>query len=67
MSMTAKELGFELSQMIEDARYKEKVIARVLFGIKYADELEDVRAADVIGWAPEVGTGKKLARYVTLK
>ena len=76
MNMMAEELGFELRSMVNyGEKHSEKVAMIVLFGIKYAADLEDVRVADVIreafgetpSWAPEINIGRQLAKYVTLK
>ena len=74
MSMTVDELGLELRRMAEDGKKRrEKNAMIVLFGIKFADELKNVRVKDVIketfGKTPsretQINTGRQLAKYVT--
>ena len=74
MSMTVDELGLELRRMAEDGeKHRKKNAMIVLFGIKYAADLEDVRGAAVIkeafgetlNWVTQINIGRQLAKYVT--
>ena len=76
MSMTDEELGLELRSMVEGGKKRSEGNAMiVLFGIKFAAELDNERVPSVIkvafgetqSWESEISIGKKLARYVTLK
>ena len=74
--MTLKQLGNELNKMYTDAPEKGAVTAIHLFGIKYANEINELgtskkdvaKAAGIPeSYGTEIGKGVRLAEYVTLK
>jgi len=73
---TAMELGERLRQMYQDADKGEAVLMIHLFGIMYADQINDpsIRISEVItasgireSYAVEINKGVNLARYVCLR
>lgn len=74
--MTLVEFSKELRTMYDNAGYKEKAVSIHLFGIKYADQIEDsdVTVKDIVlaaqlpeSYHTEVHKGMRLARYVSIK
>ena len=72
--MDDAELATKLREMHRRASYGKKGVAGLLFGIKYADELEHGRVANIvrlaglpIGYDIEVNYGRNLAPYVDLR
>ena len=75
-NMTVGELAQKLREMYDEAEHKEQTAMVALFGVKYAEELEDYKVSTIVKAAfgpsvanrsAQVGIGQKLARYVTLK
>ena len=74
MAITVEEAGDVLRRMHSGALHGEKSISLIIFGVKYADDLEGMTLASVIqksGIHPtadvEIGYGMKLAQYVQIK
>ncbi|MEE1007354.1 MAG: hypothetical protein U0L66_09225 [Acutalibacteraceae bacterium] len=74
--MTEYELSNILKEMYETAKPKEKAVMIHLFGIKYADELQqnDISIKEVLNLAhipetyyPEINKCKNLSKYVDIK
>ncbi len=76
--MTVDELGEKLKEEYRNAPENEKAASVVLFSIKYASALDELnnnaavaRAANLTppknDWGTEIGYGRKLAKYVSLK
>ena len=72
--MTEDEAIRILRDMYQDAPHREKVIRIHLFGIKYADELNDLHLKTVAEQATghesydtEIHKGIRLAKYVRLR
>ena len=69
--MTLEEAGRKLREMYDAAPDGEQVAHIHLFGIKYADELDDLTNMGIVRQAgmresyhTEVAKGRKLAKYV---
>lgn len=72
--MTIDELAAKLKEEYQNAPQDEKAASVVLFAIKYASELDALNnnqavatAAHFNSYGTEIGYGRKLAKYVTLK
>ena len=72
--MELPELAQKLREMYDTAPQGEQALQVHLFDIKYAAELSRFSSSAVVrragldkGYAPEVGKGRNLARYVTLQ
>ncbi len=74
--MTIQDLGLKLNKMYNNAKDGEKVVMIHLFGIKYANEIQncncstkDIAVAANINesYGTEISKGVKLAKYVTIK
>ena len=76
--MKVDELAAKLKDEYENAPKDEQGASVILFAIKYASELDELsnnaavaRAANLTppknDWGTEIGYGRKLAKYVSLK
>jgi len=74
--MTKQNLGLKLQEMYTNAKNGEKVVMIHLFGIKYANEIQncdcstkDIAVAANINesYGTEISKGVKLSKYVTIK
>ena len=73
--MTENELGAKLKEVYENAPQGDKTLQLLLFGIKFADEIEKNeltanRLLEIAGLGklgPGLNSGIKLSKYVELK
>ncbi|SPH24841.1 hypothetical protein DEA8626_03874 [Defluviimonas aquaemixtae] len=71
--MTADDLGRILRAEYDKAEQRQKAVAVVCFGIKYAQQLKSQSVAavsacaDIGKWAPQISLGVNLAEHVELK
>jgi len=71
--MNAQELAAALRIAYETAPQQDKSLHVTLFGIQYAEQLDQFIAQDICSiagvgkWGPQLNLAKKLSRYVVLK